>query len=59
MNSVWFEAFNSEQDLVFSSLENNPIMLPRLLMLPRLEKTTKKIFHSSVSTSDMDKVGSI
>ena len=39
------------QDLVFNSLENN-------LMLWRLKWTTKKkIFHSSVSTFDMDKDG--
>ena len=39
------------QSLILSSLENNPIMMPTL--------TTKdKIFHSSVSTFDINEVGS-
>ena len=42
------------QNLVFTSIENNLIMLPTLKIT-----TEKKIFYSSVSTFDMDKVGSM
>ena len=46
--------FNLVQNLVFNSLENNP------LMLPTLKRTAKKkIFHSSVRTFDIDEVGSM
>ena len=51
---VWIEALNLVQDLVSSSLENN------LINLQTLKRTTKKkIFHSSVSTFGVNKVGSI
>ena len=47
------EVFNLVQYLVFSCLENNPVMLS-------LKRTTKeKISHFSVSTFDIDEVGSM
>ena len=51
---VWFEVFKLVQDLGFSSLENNQTMLLTLLLK---RATKKKIFHSSVSIFDTDKVG--
>ena len=51
---VGFQVFNLVQDFVFSSIENNPIML---LILKRT--VTKKIFYSSVTNFDKDERGSM